>query len=149
MKETMKHLDAFEEYVRLGVNRSYKNLGKKLGVSHTSVNKWGVSFNWQDRVRLRDIENSKQIAKKTDKTVVATKANFRKDINDSLQIIRDTIMSALDPVTGILNIKTKTANDINALAAAYEKLAKLDLLLVGENTSSESLTINVDIEPVE
>ena len=74
---------------------------------------------------------------------MATKADYRKDIRDSLKIIRATILSAVDPATKKLNISTKTPADINALSAAYERLAKLDLLLVGEATDRTE-TSNTD-----
>jgi len=136
MRETKKHLDAFEEYVLLGSYRSYANLAISLSVSKVSIG----------RVSLRDIANSKQIAKVTDRSIVATKANYRKDIEDNMKIIRATILSAIDPITKRLNITTKTPGDINALTNAYEKLAKLDLLLIGESTGNETVTISVDVE---
>lgn len=146
MLEKKKHLDAFEEYIALGDDRNFTKLSKRIDVSQLTIGKWAKEFNWQERANLRDIENARQIAKITDRSIVATKAKYRKDIEENMQILRDTIKSAIDPVSKKLGVKTKTPKDINSLVAAYEKLAKLDLLLVGENTDNETITIKVDIE---
>ena len=146
MRETKKHMDAFEEYVLLGDTRSHANLAKKVNVSKASVGKWAKAFNWPERVKLRDIANAKQIAKVTDRSIVATKANYRKDIEDTMKIIRATIESAVNTTTKKLKVSTKTPSDINQLTSAYEKLAKLDLLLIGEDTEKGTTTIIVDVE---
>ena len=146
MRETKKHMDAFEEYVRLGDERSHAKLAKIVNASKSSVGKWAASFNWIERVKLRDIANAKQIAKITDRSIVATKANYRKDIEDTMKIVKATILSAVNMTTKKLNVSTKTPSDINQLTSAYEKLAKLDLLLIGEDTEKGTVVIQVDVE---
>ena len=146
MRETKKHMDAFEEYVLLGDTRSHANLARIVNVSKASIGKWASAFNWPERAKLRDIANAKQIAKITDRSIVATKANYRKDIEDTMKIVKATILSAVNMTTKKLNVSTKTPSDINQLTSAYEKLAKLDLLLIGEDTEKGTVTIQVDVE---
>ena len=134
MIEKEKHILAFERYFALGDERTYSKLAKVLPVSVTAIKTWANSFGWKERAHLRDLNNTKELKKQSDKTVVATKADYRRDIKNSLLIIKKTILSAVDPQTKKLNITTKTPSDINALSAAYERLCKLDLLLVGEAT---------------
>lgn len=146
MIETPKHLIAFEKYLGMGENRSFTELARAMSCSRTSVKNWANAFAWKERVNLRDIENAKEIAKKTDRTIIATKARYRRDIENHLRLIKATILTAVDPATKTLKVATKTPSDINALTLSYDRLAKLDLLLIGEDTERETIKIMVDVE---
>ena len=119
MNETLRHRQAFDYYYGLGDKRSYSQVAEKLHVSDTSIAKWSKAHDWGSRVEQRDIENARRIEKKTDDTIVNTKARYRK-------IIKALIAKAVDKIKkGELD--PETIQDV-------ERLAKLDLLLMGEAT---------------
>lgn len=119
MKETLKHKEAFEYYYGLGDQRSYPAVARKFTVSVTSIKKWAKAFNWQERVEQRDIENARRLEEKTNETVVATKATYRK-------IIKAAIGRWVKRFQGG-EIDVESVWDL-------ERLVKLDLLLMGEPT---------------
>ncbi len=119
MKETLKHQEAFNCYYSLGPKRGYTEVARNLAVSRTAVAEWGRAFAWQERVEQRDAENARRLEEKTNDSVVATKANYRK-------IVRAAIGRWVE------NYKAKAVN--LDTAADLERLIKLDLLLLGEAT---------------
>ena len=78
--ETLLHQEAFEFYYTTGAARNLKQVGQKFGVSSTTAGLWSTSFNWQERIKLRDIENARKLQQKSDNTIISTKANYRKII---------------------------------------------------------------------
>ena len=138
MKETEAHKRAFKFWYDLGVTRSYPQVASKLSVSVTSIKKWAKAHGWVERARLQDLEHTKnelkelsnqKIKQDKEKESLSVKDAYRKDIDNTLKIIKATILSAINKDTKKLNVKAETPGDINALATAYEKLAKLDILL--------------------
>jgi hypothetical protein len=47
--ETLKAFEAFVEYRDMD-NRSYREVGQKLGKSKTQIEKWARKYFWQERV---------------------------------------------------------------------------------------------------
>ncbi|MCK5615034.1 hypothetical protein KAR91_74920 [Candidatus Pacearchaeota archaeon] len=136
MQETERHTEAFEFYYYLGDARSYPQVSRKFGVSKTSIKKWAKAFEWSKRIKLKDIESANKESERLanlkhqqDVAALTPKEAYRKDIENTLKIIKASILSAVDPTTKKLVVKAETPTDINSLIAAYEKLAKLDLLL--------------------
>lgn len=119
MKETLKQKEAFELYYSLGDKRSLMSVACQCGVSERTVARWSKLFNWQERVEQRDIENARRLEEKTNETVVATKANYRK-------IIKAAIGRWVKRFQGG-EIDVESVWDL-------ERLVKLDLLLMGEPT---------------
>lgn len=121
MKETLKHKEAFEFYYTLGKERSLKAVAEKFGVSDQAAKNWSKNFNWQYRVEQRDIELARKLQQKTDDIILATKADYRKIVKAGI-------------AKWIANFK---AGKINPTSVSdLEKLVKLDLLLMGENTEN-------------
>ena len=157
MQEKLYHKEVFELYYAMGSSRSLLKLQKYLMSDKCPVNvrkkynyrtlrRWARAFNWQYRIQQRDIEIGKKIEKKTNKEVLNSKADYRKEISDNLRILKAGIRKALIPV--IENGKKKVkigfdinnANDLSKLMNAYEKLVRLDLDLLGEGSANtESL----------
>ena len=54
MEEKLHHMQGFEIWVDLGAGRSFREVGRKMGVSQTSVIKWSKLFGWKDRLLKRD-----------------------------------------------------------------------------------------------
>lgn len=119
MKETLRHREAFEYYYSLGPTRSLPQVARQYSVSVAAVKKWSKAFNWQERVEQRDIENARRLEEKTNETIVAAKANYRK-------IIKAAIGRWVKRFQGG-EIDVESVWDL-------ERLVKLDLLLIGEPT---------------
>jgi len=156
--ETKRHIEAFDYYYALGENRSYPQVADKFTVSETSVKIWSASFNWAERIKVRDIENGRKLMEKTDREVVNTKADYRKMIKERLAEIR-TEKSYLTKAFGTAKKKLEDENDhsldvasireLTELAKAMQgmykeeqNMVKLDLQLIGEGENQgEGITI--------
>ena len=122
MQEKLKHTEAFEYYYSLGDKRNYQKVADKFQVSHTSIRKWSKNFNWKERIQQRDFQNAKELKKKTDKAIISEKANYRKIIKGAIGQFVKKLQSG--------EIEIKNVQDL-------EKLVKLDMLLMGEDTEKQ------------
>lgn len=156
MDETSRHIKAFDFFYNDGITRSYPQVARYFDVSTTSVKKWAKQFGWQQRAKDKVLEvaakEAEHVAKieeekrlKAEQDSLSPKEAYRKDIENTLKIIKATILSAVDPKTKTLNIKAETPADINALTSAYEKLTKLDILLSEDDTPKVENALNVQI----
>jgi transposase-like protein len=119
MKETLRHIKAFDYYYSLGEEKSLTSVARKFNVSKQTVTKWNKSFNWQHRVEQRDIENGKELEKKTNNAIVNSKADYRALIKKTVDEYKERLRLG--------RIKISRPQDL-------ESLAKLDLLMMGEAT---------------
>ena len=154
MKETPEHIEIFELYYAMGNSRSLEKLLKKLHQDGTktapsmrTLKRWSNEFNWQQRVEQRDIENSKALEDKlkpqTNKTIVNTKADYRAEIKTQLGILKAILNQAINDIKEKRIIKVNNTNELKDVVNSYEKLSKLDLLMMGEATErSEDISIN-------
>lgn len=148
MRETGRHLEAFEYYYRLGSDRTYEAVARQFNGSHRTVNRWGKEFNWQERVRLRELEDSKKAAEKSSKEVVNVKAKQLKevrgiieDVETELGYIRQAVSNSKEALQAG-DIKAGNPRDLDYLAKALGGLRKIkmdamkhELLLHGEADS--------------
>jgi hypothetical protein len=152
-KETILHGEAFDYYYSLGDERTHKKVAEVFGLSSKKVvDNWSRSFNWQKRIEERDAKNNARMQAKTDTELVNTKRKYREEINLALQPIKAAINSSFekDKKTGKMNIipRIQTPRDLQSVVAAYEKLVKLDLLLMGEDVDKghdASINIHLDV----
>lgn len=130
MRERLICSEAFEIYYSMGNNRTLKELRKKLGpdktpggtgklIGMTTLKRWSKKLNWQERIEQRDIENIKQLEKKTNASIVNEKIQYRKVIKEAFDLFYENLRNG--EVT------------VNSVQDA-EKLVKLDMLLMGEAT---------------
>lgn len=137
-QETLRHKEAFEYYYLCGNERGIRGVAQKYNVSSAAVAKWSKAFDWQERIKIRDIENAKKLEKKTDETIVAVKARYRQYVRDNLAIIRVLIGDVVEKVKS-KEINVKNLEELNMLLNTIEKQIKLDMLLVGEATDKTEL----------
>ena len=135
MIETLRDKEAFEYYYSLGAERNLEKVSKKYSVSIPAVKKWSKNFNWQLRVQQRDIENSKNLEKKTNNEVINAKADFRRTIFATHQILKKNLNKFIkeNKIVQISDIK-----DLEKVVIILDKLARLDMGLVGENIENSS-----------
>lgn len=140
MTETLRDKEAFEYYYSLGAERNLEKVSQKYSVSIPAVKKWSKNFNWQFRVQQRDIENSKNLEKKTNKEVIDAKADFRKTIFAIHQTLKKSLNEFMKknetvPIEGI--------KDLEKVVLILDKLARLDMGLVGESIEGEATDDNI------
>ena len=119
MKETLRHHEAFEYYYGMGAERSYDAVATKFGISKSTIFNWAKAHDWQERIEQRDIENARKLAKKTDDSIVNSKARYRK-------LIKVLIAKAV----GKINRDELAAMSIKDI----KMLINTDMLLMGEAT---------------
>jgi len=154
---------AFDKYYAMGAERDLKVLGRDLvgtqnfeerAPKHKTLRNWSRSDNWQERVKLRDIENSKKQQTKTDQEVVNTKADYRKMIKERLGELRTekgyltkayaTAKKKLEDGTlevGSVKELTELSRAMQGLLKAEESMMKTDLLMMGEADSRTETNI--------
>lgn len=152
MKETIGHKQIFEQYFMMGNDRSLVKLRKKLMsskrpqdvLSLKTLQRWSVTFNWQERIEQRDIEVSRGLEEKTNETVINIKAGFKAEIKIQLSIFK-TLLNELikkfkeEEKDKIIEIKK--IDDLKIVTDCYEKLVKLYLTLIGEASEIEEIEL--------
>lgn len=71
------HRQAFEYYFLLGKGRNLREVAKEFNKSLTSVHNWSQSFDWKNRIEIREIETARMLEKATNETVVEIKARYQ------------------------------------------------------------------------
>jgi hypothetical protein len=134
MIETLRHKEAFDYYYSLGDKRGLREVAQKFDISLTAIGKWSKNFNWQLRVQQRDIENSKNLEKKTNKGVINAKADFRRTIFALHQLLKRSLNEFIksNNLIGIIDAK-----DLLRITTILDKLARLEMGFVGENMDGE------------
>lgn len=144
MKEKPKHIKAFELYYLMGDDRSLAKLSDKYPdriPKEVTLKIWSRHFNWQERVEQRDIENTQALRKKleaqTNKTIVNSKADYRAEIKTQLGILKRIMNETIKQMKAGKVIDIQGMTDLRDVIASYERLAKLDLLMMGESENTE------------
>jgi len=148
MKEKLKHIEAFELFYSLGGKASDKSCSKvavKLQVSERTIWNWYKKFNWRERVDQRNIENAKSLGKKTDRAVVNTKADYRAEIKTQLSILKAMLNNVIKEIKAHNIIDINNTGQLKDVVNCYEKLGKLDLLMMGEATDEKDINIKVEL----
>jgi len=137
-KETLRHKEVFEKYYILGQDRSIAKLSKEVKVSECNLKIWSKQFGWQIRIQERDNKNAIELAKKTDKSILEIKTDYRRRVKESLEalfhasriplIIKDNKMTGID-------LEITTPREWATVLEIIEKYIKLDLFLLGEPES--------------
>lgn len=144
MKETLKHQQAFEFYYKSGGARALLSVAQKFGVSETTTKRWSRDFNWQNRIILRDAENAKELARRTNEKVVDEKAAMLADVKSMIKVGQAGVLLAGKNLTeGELSVDN--ARDFLAMATGYEKLAKFQLVLMGEPAERSESDHNINL----
>ena len=122
MKETLRHIEAFNYYFLLGDRRSLQSVARKFTVSRTSIHKWAKVFDWKERVKQTDIEVSEILKKRLKKAAVYSKDNYRALVKEVMDQFEEKLKDK--------KIKLSKPQDII-------EMMKLDLLMMGEPTGRE------------
>lgn len=149
MKETLTHQEAFDYYYSIGKKRSFKFVESKFKVSNMSVARWSKAFNWQKRVEQRDIENAKTLEKKTNKIVVNSKADYRAEIKSQMGILKALLNKVIKDIKNGTGFNIDNVKELNDIMNSYDKLSKLDLLMMGENPEDNKVIVEFELVSVD
>ena len=141
VRESSRHLEAFEYYYILGDNRSYAKVAEKYNVNIGTVTRWAGKYSWQRRVVERDHKIALQLQRETDKEILEDKKMYRKLIKASLQSYMDNLKNNKIKVNNVKDFYTLARLDMMFM----ETLDKGTANDIGDliNVSNESLdTIN-------
>ena len=137
LEENEVHRDAFELYYSLGdyvsVRKKAHIVEEEFGIAYSTVFRWKDRFNWDDKKRLRDIENRKQIEAITNQLVVETRMDLFDVVKKSIQDYKERID---------LGELIKISNTVD-----LDRMVKLCLLLIGdatERTETKGISVNMD-----
>ena len=126
MRQSMKNKAEFLYllYLYMGPARSLNRLAEDvartdLRTSLTQLKRYSSKYDWQTRVQEYDLGKAHEIKERTTLELIAEKTKFRR-------IIQDCIAQF---------VKNFNENGVNINSVSdFEKLVKLDLLLMGEAT---------------
>lgn len=130
-KENELQRKAFELYYSLGDKRSLRAVAETIGRTERTVAGWSRAFNWVARVTQRNIEDA-QNSKEAKITAELT------DVRTKYRILINNLMADFSKDIAQGKVKIKNVND-------YEKLVKLDMLLMGEATERVEAGGTVDL----
>lgn len=116
MRESLRHLKAFEYYYALGPSRTFKKVANEFNVSSTSITVWARDFNWEQRVYERETKAFKRIQDSNDEEMI-------KQMNAYKTVIQASISEYIKNLKGG-KIKVTKVSD-------FAKLVELDLKLNG------------------
>lgn len=131
-KETDEQKAAFELYYSLGENRTLKAVAERIGKTEKSVSNWSSAFKWKERLSMREFTDAK----------MAEASKFAIEAEGDIKIryrlmINNLMLKAMEMVaTGKLYIKNITD---------FERLVRLDLLLMGENTEKTEVVGSTEL----
>ena len=131
VKENKLQREAFEIYYALGDERSLRKVAEQVDRTERSIAGWSRKFHWVDRVAQREIEEAKDGGNSGKPTqVTEVKTRYRILMNNLLAKASNMIASG--------ELKIKNIPDL-------ERVVKLDLLLMGEATESQSITGSTEL----
>ena len=125
-KEQSHHEKAFEHYYALGEQRSYERVAAEFSVASSTVKLWARSFNWQDRMRQRDLEIARNVAGRA----MSDEATRRER---SLQIVHLAMVQLA---------KAIAEGDIRMTLSDLDKLIRLEAFLSDEPESRHELVLS-------
>ena len=149
LDETLRQKEAFEHYYSLGATKSLEQTATHIGVNIRTVKDWSSKFNWQGRKNHRDLMNEGPLERQTNRTVVDTKAEIRKDIEDAIFLMRSTIRQTSNKVADYLDNPSEKGNplevanvkDFRELIATYRVLVDIYNDTIGVTNESLAVTL--------
>lgn len=126
-KENPLQREAFEIYYQMDDKRSLRAVAEKIGRTERTVAGWSRAFNWVDRVSQRELEEHKN-EEKTNSILAQTV-----DIKTRYRIMINNLMAQASRKIAKGELAIRNVQD-------YERIVKLDLLLMGESTERNETT---------
>ena len=130
-KENQLQREAFEIYYHLGDKRTLKAVADKVNRTERCVAGWSRAHNWVDRVKQREIEDAKNAG-------IASLNAHTTDIKTRYRILINNLMAKASTMIASGELRIKNIPD-------FERVIKLDLLLMGEATERGDNTSTTEL----
>lgn len=127
-KENKLQREAFEIYYQLGDKRSLRAVAEKVDRTERTIAGWSRAYNWVDRVKQREIEDARNSALSTNALNSQTT-----DIKTRYRIMLNNLMAKASRKIASGELAIRNIQD-------FERVVKLDLLLMGEATDRQDNT---------
>lgn len=127
-KENKLQREAFEIYYQMGDKRSLRAVSEKVGRTERTLAGWSRAYNWVDRVKQREIEDARNEALSSNALNAQTT-----DIKTRYRIMINNLMAKASKKIALGELAIRNVQD-------YERMVKLDLLLMGEATERQDNT---------
>lgn len=122
LREGKTQLHAFEVYRDLGYNRSFREVGRRIGIAPNTVGKWSKVFGWDERLRAQKEElERREAAGEMSQVDDPTLRRMR----GLLAEVESLIDSAFEPdITGkkVPKIQVKSADDLIRVVGEYRRI---------------------------
>ena len=150
MKETQRHIDAYNLYFSLrnngmGVVDVINEVGSEFGVSDTSVYRWMKEFDWKGResIDTNDVQN--KVAEKRNEALADNKAWY---LSINHKMIRDYEQSSpqienLRDYDALIKTNLQLQGDNDGITTETNELLKQ---LIGAITTSNSELVGVGVK---
>lgn len=127
-KENNLQREAFEIYYQLGDKRSLRAVADQVGRTERTIAGWSRAFSWVDRVKQREIEDARNNALSSSALNSQTT-----DVKTRYRIMINNLMAHASKKIALGELKIRNVQD-------FERVVKLDLLLMGEATDRQDNT---------
>jgi len=139
-EESQEQINAFQIYYDMGKERSLIKLVALTHRHNVTLAQWSKKWNWQERVKQKDIDVAKRVQEHLIVTGVQVKQHYQKKIHKLITKFFEYVDTCnkeaeLDPDNKKPYILIRNASDLDALV-------KLEMLLLNEPTSRTSLITN-------
>jgi len=140
-RETRKAYDAFCKYREMGKGRSYAKIEEKFGLNRCSVERWGKTWKWVERVDQWDRHMDKILEKR-----------LRDDAIDMRERHTKQAMAMQSKVINRLNTLNEAELTVPDLLKMFDVSVKVERLSRGESTENVNqnvqggLTLEYDVE---
>jgi hypothetical protein len=142
-EEKQHHKEAFEIYFLLPPEkRSIREVARRLKKAPSTVQSWAESFDWKERVTIREAQVSRQfqeVQKQNNDTLVESKATFYK-------ILKALIAEAIEDIKK-KKLKIESVNDLHkVMTLALDLLGEEDRKAQGQlNDFTQALQASVQM----
>ena len=125
--------EIFEKYFAMGASRTLANLAKELDIKLSKLYRWSRKDAWVDKIRIREEE----VLEKVQEDNLLNAVNLKKYyLKGSDAIIRKFLL------------RLEGGGMVACDVPEFEKLVKLNLLLLGEDTDHVSQDIKITVTEV-
>lgn len=144
--EPQRALAAFEIYFTMGDARSLRKLAETTKISYKTIEKWSVKFNWQDRVRKRNEEAAKALARQNDKQIFDDKMHYRDLIKKSLAVFETNLNVGKVDIASVKEALSLIDMDMRLMDSMSSALhAELDANTTSSSGISQETSSTLDV----
>ena len=145
MIEQKQHFDAFENYYKLGVDRTLSASARKTGITPTTAYRWAKLFKWKARVLKRDRDVHNKVLQNIDNDFINLRNKRLQEIVAMHDILGYTLKNAFEKIKN-RSLQIETVSDLVRVVETKDRLTRLEMLLQSDKIVDSDLNITVGFE---